>query len=171
MKKLAVLLFLITQAAVAQVNYLLPNEQLVLSFETVKGKKVVFAKDKNNGYLVYRYGTKDKIKLEYPKKDKSSWGKFMYATYLRGGGKANSGMEIENIYFENNGYRYVVYYHYYAGDNEEPESTNVGLAVVNSKTPDKINEIDGKISTMKGNIGSLRNDGLIKDGSEKYGLY
>ena len=171
MKNLAYIVLFLAQGMLAQVNYLLPNEQLIFSFETTKGKKVMLAKDKSNKYVVYRYGTKEKIELEYPAKDKSSWSKFTFANYFRGGGKANSGLEIENINFENKGVRYVIYFHYSAGDAEDPGGTTIGLAVINSKTPDKISEIEGKTNTMKGHLSKLRNDGLIEDGSEKYGLF
>ncbi|WP_130735837.1 hypothetical protein [Flavobacterium sp. J27] len=42
-------------------NYLLPNEELIFGFETQRGKKLVLAKDKNNAYIIYRFGTIEKL--------------------------------------------------------------------------------------------------------------
>ena len=55
-------------------QYLLKNENVIFSFDTQSGKHVVLAKDKDNAYLVYRYGTTDSIEFEYPEKNKDSWG-------------------------------------------------------------------------------------------------
>ena len=71
-------------------EYILPNEENIISFITKKGKIVTLSKDKNNEYIIYRFGSKEKIELEYPEKNKNSWNKFTYSFYHRGGGKANS---------------------------------------------------------------------------------
>ena len=52
-------LFLIPLAFWAQ--YLLPNEEIIYSFETKNGKKMSLVKDKSNKYIQYRFGTKSKI--------------------------------------------------------------------------------------------------------------
>jgi len=171
MKKIAFILFLFSQALLAQVSYLLPSEQAIFSFETTKGKKVMLAKDKGNKYIIYRFGTNDKIELEYPEKDKSSWSKFMYVHYSRGGGKANAGLEIDNIVFEKDGYRYVIYRDYTAGDDTTPEKTTVGIAVTSPKPSEITTDINGRISTIKGSWYELRTDGFLQDGAEKYGYY
>ncbi len=64
-------------------NFILPNEELVFSFDTQNGKKVTLNKDKKNNYLIYRFGTKDKIEFEFHNKTKSSWMNFKYSFYLR----------------------------------------------------------------------------------------
>jgi len=171
MKRLTFILFLFSQALLAQVSYLLPNEQAIFSFETAKGKKVMLAKDKGNKYIIYRFGTKDKIELEYPEKDKSSWNKFAYAEYHRGGGKANSGMDIENIIFINKGFQYVIYNNYHAGDDTIPEGKNAGIAVLDPKTLKVLSDTEGIKKTVKGDWYDLKTEGLIKDGTEKYGLF
>ena len=53
-------------------NFTLPNEEVVFSFDTQNGKKVTLNKDKANSYLIYGFGTKDKIEFELPGKSKSS---------------------------------------------------------------------------------------------------
>jgi hypothetical protein len=54
-------------------------------------------------YIVYRFGTKDKIKLEFPENKADSWSKFTYSYYLRGGGAENEGMDLNYLSFENGG--------------------------------------------------------------------
>ena len=91
MKKTGLLLMLLffTKNTFAQ-NYILPNEKVVFSFITKNCKKMVLAKDKNNNYLIYRFGSTQKIELEYPKdKNMLSWSKFRFSFYLRGGGVQN----------------------------------------------------------------------------------
>ncbi|MEY4926599.1 MAG: hypothetical protein RI894_1035 [Bacteroidota bacterium] len=45
---------------------LLPNEECVFSFKTKSGKTMMLAKDKTEKYLIYRFGTKNNIELEFP---------------------------------------------------------------------------------------------------------
>ena len=69
----------------------------------------MLAKDKDNRYLIYRFGTKDKIEFEFPDKNESSWTKFKYSYYSRGGGKRNAAQDLIHISFINNGYKYFLY--------------------------------------------------------------
>jgi len=56
-------------------NLCAKNEEVIMSFKTLNRSKVIsICKEKTGRYLVYRFGTKDKIELQYPKKlDKTSW--------------------------------------------------------------------------------------------------
>lgn len=163
MKNLAYIFLFLTQALFAQADYIKSNEELVFSFKTNKGKKVILAKDKGDKYLVYRFGKKDKVEMEFPEDVKDSWAKFKYAYYFRGGGKANAGLEIENIIFENGDYKYVVYRDYSA---EEDEST-VGVLVINMKTG-KETRITGDTDTIEGSFMEIRESGLMEMADEMY---
>ncbi len=163
MKNLAYLLLFLTQAIFAQAEYVKNNEELVFSFKTNKGKKVVLAKEKTDKYLVYRFGTGDKIEMEFPGDLKNSWPKFKYSYYRRGGGKANAGVEIQNIIFENDGYKYVIYYNYSA---EEDEQT-VGILVMN-ETTGKEAKIVGNTDTVEGSLMDIRESGLLEMADEMY---
>ena len=125
---------------------LLTNEKTILSFNTTTGKEVLLAKDSSNSYLIYRFGKNGKTEFEFPQRNKSSWQNFTYSYYLRGGGVNNEGMDLNNIYFTNKGFQYVIYHTYYAGDKSE-----VGVKVINLKTNKKIN-IGG---ILKSRVGSL----------------
>jgi len=63
-KLLTILYFLIPLTFWAQ--YLLPNEEVIYSFETKNGKKMSLVKDKTNKYIQYRFGTKTKVEMEFP---------------------------------------------------------------------------------------------------------
>ena len=132
-------------------KYLLPNEKLIYSFETQNGKKLVLAKDKNDKYIIYRFGTKNKIEFEFPEKTKASWEKFKYSFYLRGGGIQNEGMDLNYIKFINGEYKYVIYDSYYAIENE----TAIGIKITNLKD-NKTTDIKGKKSSRKGNLVDFR---------------
>lgn len=137
-----------------------PAEECVFSFKTKNGKTMMLAKEKNNKYLIYRYGTKNKIELEFPFKDSRSWNKFTYNFYFRGGGKQNAGLDIDNLKFENNGYKYIIYAVYSAGDEENEESYNIGILIYNKKN--KVIRMEGITETAVGNLYHFRTNNLVK---------
>jgi hypothetical protein len=144
MKKFSILLcFLIPLSFWAQ--YLLPNEEIIYSFDTKNGKKMSLVKDKTNRYIQYRFGTKNKIEIEFPKeRTKESWKQFTYNSYHRGGGKENAAMDLEYLLFTINGYKYLLFRTYHAED----ESFSTGITVTDSKS--KETEIKGIYKTRKG---------------------
>lgn len=158
------MLLFFTSISFAQADYVLFNEEVIFSFETAKEKQMVLAKDKENKYIVYRFGTKNKIELEYPEnKDKDSWKKFTYSAYLRGGGISNLAMDLNYVAFVNGDYKYVIYTAYIA---EEGEKSNSGIKVLDSKTDKLITDIKGKQSTRKGNLTVFKDNELINQDEE-----
>lgn len=102
-----------------EISYQLKNENLVYQLKMKNGKQLSVCIDKDEKYIVYRYGSKNKIELEYPKeKDLSSFQKFEYSEYKRGGGIQNAAMELKYLAFTNNGIKYVVYDTYFAEINK-----------------------------------------------------
>ncbi|RRA96675.1 hypothetical protein [Paenimyroides viscosum] len=91
--KYIIVLFLLVQVNVfaqenklisQEANYQLKNEQLVYQLKMKNGKQLSVCIDKNENYIVYRYGSKNKIELEYPKeKNLSSFDMFEYSEYKR----------------------------------------------------------------------------------------
>ncbi|MBP2282974.1 hypothetical protein H4V97_001292 [Flavobacterium sp. CG_23.5] len=156
-RNLIVFLMLVFTNLIFAQKYLLPNEKLIYGFETQNGKKLVLAKDKNDKYIIYRFGTKNKIEFEFPEKTKASWDKFKYAFYLRGGGIQNEGMDLNYIKFINGNYKYVIYDTYYAVENE----MSIGIKITNLKN-NKTTDIKGKKSTQKGNLVDFRFNKLLK---------
>lgn len=146
-------------------NYLLPNEVNIYSFETKSGKKMTLAKDKNDKYIIYRFGTKAKIEFEYPQKTKESWRKFTYSFYLRGGGKVNEAMDLNYVAFVNKNFKYVIYYSYFAVG----ENVNIGVKIIDLNTKKTV-DIKGDYKTLKGNLVNFRDNSLIKvdDNGELY---
>lgn len=144
-------------------NYLLPNEEVVFSFKTKKGKRMVLAKDKNNEYIIYRFGTQKKIELEYPSvKDKSSWDKFTYSYYHRGGGVQNAGMELNSLFFQYENFEYVVYYDYHA----EGARVEIGTLITDLKTNKDI-DVKGIYKSIKGDLTEIFNTGLLKQDEDR----
>ncbi|MFT5254612.1 MAG: acyl-CoA-binding protein [Flavobacteriales bacterium] len=150
---LILMLFLITSNLSFGQKYLLSNEELIYSFETQNGKNLMLAKDKNDKYIMYRYGTKTKIEFEYPGKLNESWSKFKYSFYLRGGGKMNEGMDLNYIAFINENYKYVIYDTYFSVKNK----TNIGIKIIDLKT-EKIIDLKGKTKTRKGTLVDFRDN-------------
>lgn len=162
MRLLLFILFFLPLYAAAQANYVLPNEKVIFSFESAKGKKMVLAQDKANGYIIYRFGNKDKIEMEFPSKTKESWKKFKYSFYMRGGGPANAAMDLNYIYFDNNNIRYVIYDTYYS----ETDKSAVGIKVIMPN--DKTIDIKGDNKTRTGTMTDFRDNGLLEIGDELF---
>jgi hypothetical protein len=129
---------------------LLPNETLVFACQTKAGKWVYVCKDKKDTYLVYRYGTPQKIALQYPSVlDSASWQQFSFKGYSRGGGKANAAMYYGFLSFSNNGIDYEVYDTW----NSEDDKENCGILVT---TAGKSTDIKGIVKSRKGYLLALR---------------
>ena len=109
---------------------------------------MVLAKDKKDNYLIYRFGTADKIDLEFPKeKNKQSFKKFTFSTYLRGGGIQNEGMDLNGVHFMIADFEYSVFQNYYAVGNK----IEIGVEIKNLKT-NKITAIFGNPKTVIGTL-------------------
>ena len=107
------------------------NEEIVFSFLLAKNKKVVsLCKDKQGKYLVYRFGTKDKIELEYPQKlDTTSWKAFELYGAKRFGGKTNAGFGDYNLSFTNNNVTYKIFQTW----DDESNTSSIGVIAVTDK--------------------------------------
>lgn len=149
-------------SATAQ-TYTLPNETVIFSFKIANGKKVTLNKDKNNQYIIYRFGTNNKIEWEFPGRAKDSWQSFTYSFYLRGGGIQNEAMDLNYFYFTNKGFKYVLYHTYVAVGGKQ----RIGVKVINLITHKTI-DIKGKIKTRKGSLIDFRDNGLVTIGDELY---
>ncbi|PQA90332.1 hypothetical protein B0A69_20565 [Chryseobacterium shigense] len=143
-------------------QYLLPNEETIFSFDTKNGKKMSLVKDKKNGYIQYRFGSKDHVEMEFPNsRTKDSWKQFTYNSYHRGGGKQNAGMDLNYLSFSKNNYKYQLFRTYDA----ENESFSTGITVTDSKG--KETEISGVYKTIKGCMCHLEDTEVKK---EDFGL-
>lgn len=156
MKKLFIILYLLVPLTF-WAQHLLPNEEVIYSFETKNGKKMSLVKDKTNKYIQYRFGTKNKVEMEFPaERTKESWKKFHYNSYWRGGGIQNAGMEIDNLSFNNNGYDYLLFRTYHA----EGEVYTAGIIIKDKKG--KETRIKGNYKTVEGCICNLQDTGMIE---------
>jgi hypothetical protein len=142
-------------------DYTLQNEELIFSFATKNAKQGTLSKDKANGYIIYRFGTKDKVEFEYPTKTKSSFSAFTYSFLMRGGGTQNEGVDLNYVYFTNKGFKYVIYDTYYATGNKK----EIGIKIINLIT-NKTTNIKGAIKTPKGTLVDFRDNNLLMIGEE-----
>jgi hypothetical protein len=163
MKILVWLMLITSSVSLAQTNDVLlsKNEEVIFSFTTNKGKQVILAKDKDNKYIVYRYGTPNNIELQHPERpDRKSWESFTYSYYLRGGGKENSGLDLNYVQFSNNGYKYVIYNTYSAEDGSDA----VGIKIIDAFG--KVTDIKGITATISGALTGFRENNLVETGDE-----
>lgn len=144
-------------------TYLLSNEKLIFSFRTENNKKMVLAKDSTNKYIVYRFGSNDRIEFEFPGMNKTSWKKFTYSFYLRGGGKENEGLDLNYVFFSSTHYKYIIYHTYSAED----EKYTCGIKVLDITTKKTVN-IKGNAATIEGNLIDFRDNKLLEIGDETF---
>lgn len=140
-------------------NLCTDNEKVLFSFKTGKGAKTlsICVSKKQPDYIVYRFGTKENIELEYPPNKTDSWNKFAYSYYLRGGGKENAGLDLNYLSFSKDGYEYQVYQEYSA----ENECMNVGIRI-NEKATNRKVEVKGLSNSIIGSLVNLRDNKKIK---------
>lgn len=131
-----------------------PGETTMFSFRTTGGKTVSLCEGPKGAYLVYRFGTAAKVELQYPAVlDASSWKKFAYAWYFRGGGLANAGHSDASLTFRNGKITYELYDMEHAEEGQDGEETyprEVGMHISNSTGI--IADISGDESTARGGI-------------------
>lgn len=134
------------------------NEEILLSFKMSNSDKyasICLSNDQPE-YIIYRFGLRDDIELEYADKTKSSWDNFTYSYYLRGGGPENEGLDLNYLYFENGGYTYQIYEEY-SSDNDD---TSVGILVTDLETGEEIDH-KGDSDSIKGSLIGLRDNEKI----------
>lgn len=134
-------------------NLCAENEEVLFSFKLENSTKLlsICISKTQPDYLVYRLGTKDKVELEFPEIKDDSWSKFNYDYYLRGGGVANEGLDLNYLTFEHDGYEYQVYEEY----STEDDMTYVGLKIIDKATNEETN-IRGLSDSMVGSLITLR---------------
>ncbi len=131
-----------------------PREKEVFGFDTARGKTMsLFAGDagKETEYLVYRYGKIRAVELEFPKDKRHSFSRFTYSYYLRGGGSANEGLDLNYLTFENDGMKYTIYSEYTASDDR----TVAGIRIELPKGGEEI-EIRADSKTVRGTLIDFR---------------
>lgn len=135
------------------------RETVLFSFKTKSGKSVVLCAGPENSYIVYRFGTNKNIELEYPAVlDGTSWKKFTYSFYFRGGGVQNDGEDLNYVTFSNNGYEYKIFSEYYSIGNKE----ETGIIITDSNN--KETKIKASASSIKGTLIDFRDNEKISKG-------
>ena len=112
-----------------------------------------------NTYIVYRSGLPSHIELEYPKDKRTSWQSFEYAYYLRGGGVANDGIDLNYLSFSNGDWKYIIYQEYSA----ETNTTAVGIRLINNKDGRKL-DLPALADSVEGSLVPLRDNDKIAKG-------
>lgn len=138
------------------------NEKLIVSFQIKNSSKLLsVCEGPKESYLVYRFGKKDKIELEYPeKKDLTSWKKFQYSGYYRGGGFENSAMSLYYLSFSNKGVKYTIFQGSSVLDKEGNENRVVNIEI--NKDSSFTKTLEGDIATIQGSLSLIKEEKLSK---------
>lgn len=163
-KSLSLLLFatLVLPAAYAQ-TLCRSHENVVFSFRAQDLRKTVsLCKGSQSEYLVYRFGTKANVELQYPANlDETSWKKFDFSGRRRGGGKANAGFGDYSLSFVTGQAEYVIFQEW----DDEDETYSIGINVQTNKKSISLqgdrNTQQGSLVLLEGERNRLRN--LLED--------
>jgi hypothetical protein len=136
------------------------NEYLIFNFTTSTNKIASLCSSKivtmSSGYLVYRYGARNKTELEYPADTLNSFSKFEFSAYSRGGGKQNAAMELNSLSFTNNNFTYTLFDEYYSEDKSHPK----GIRITNNTTKKEVTiNVKGKAT---GHLSVFRGKQIVK---------
>lgn len=128
------------------------GEKVLFGFQVADSNKIIsICMADDESYIVYRFGTRDKIELEFPEDRGNSFSYFNYSYYLRGGGVENAGLDFNYFNFSNGDYQYQVYDEYEA----ETAIRAVGIRVIDEKTG-KETDINGDSNSIIGSMTSFR---------------
>lgn len=130
------------------------NEDVLLSFKIANSSKVlsVCISKSQPDYIVYRFGTKNKIEFEYPSNKDNSWSEFTYSYNLSEGG-----LDLNYLTFINDGFQYKIYQEHNAKDHV----TEVGIKIKDNTTNKETN-IKGVGNDIVGSLINLRYNYKIK---------
>jgi hypothetical protein len=133
-----------------------PGEEVLFGFSLKKSNKIVLVcNQKNDKYLVYRFGTKDTVELQFPNTlNAASWNAFRYSGYSRGGGRRNLAMEIHSLTFKNNQVVYRI------KDESEAEHNENSASIIINANGKKI-KLVGRASSKNGSLGLLMDKGEL----------
>ena len=122
-------------------------EKTVFSFQEIKSKKLTsLCKGVDSEYLVYRFGRKDKVELQFPSElDESSWKKFEFFGRRRPGGKTNAGFGDYWVSFSNGPAQYVVF-------QEWSDEDGTYLIGVNVEVKEKKIVLQGSKKSQQGSL-------------------
>lgn len=129
------------------------SEKAIFSFQEKRSKKLMsICKGENSIYLVYRFGTKEKVELQFPEHlDDSSWKKFEFSGRRRGGGKANAGFGDYSLSFTNGKTEYLVFQEW----SDEEDSYSIGI---NIQARGKSTTLSGDRKTQQGSLVLLESE-------------
>lgn len=145
-------------ADVKSTSFCKSSETVVFEFQTRNKKQVgiCLGGSGTGEFLVYRFGTPQKVEMEFPKDKDSTFSRFRFYSYLRGGGAENEGLDVNRLSFVKDGVGYQIFEETSASD----PAPSVGIRVTLEKTKKEI-VIKGIPATIKGTLLTLRDEERI----------
>lgn len=141
------------------------TDKIIFSFITTDNSRVDVLTDTSEGYLRFKISLKDKIQFQFPDTvdSESSWKRFTYSYYIRGGGRENEGLDLNYLYFTSGSVKYVIYDAFSASEDKY----TCGYKTID---PDRgnTNDYPGKIETRKGSLMELRDNKHVNQGEEMF---
>lgn len=133
-----------------------PGEEIAFSFPIKhSAKTVVVCRELHDKYIVYRFGSPNKVDLQYPAApDTNSWKLFKYRGYTRGGGKANLARGEYSLEFVNNGVQYKIHEDW----SSEDDSFDISIDI---EGKDFSKSLEGDPKYRQGDMGYFVGDDAV----------
>ncbi|MES2836271.1 MAG: hypothetical protein V4667_02015 [Bacteroidota bacterium] len=123
------------------------HEEIIYSFVTSENKTVVIAFEKQQNYVVFRYGTNEKVEVEIRESKTTAEKKFKYSFFKRGTPKHTNYLDLNYLNVNVGATQYVIFEDYIAL-GVEPE---IGIIITDANIGDR-KEIKGDLTTKKGSL-------------------
>ena len=135
------------QQAVLNDNLCAGNEEVLVSFrmrDSARTVSILIARDES--YIVYRFGSRNNVELEFPAVRADSWSRFTYTYHW------SRYTRVSNLEFTNGGFKYTVIDNTEHDDFLSPETVSrrtCGIRVTNMST-NRVTELAGIPSSFVG---------------------
>lgn len=140
------------------------HEETIFSFVTSENKTVVIAYEKQQNYVVFRYGTNEKIEVEVRESKTNAEKKFKYSFFKRGTSKHTNYLDLNYLNVNVGSMQYVVYEDYISLGNE-PE---IGIIITDANIGERV-EIKGDFKTKNGSLNFFReNEDFVEISTNVY---
>jgi hypothetical protein len=126
------------------------TEVVYFSFKTRNDKTMTLSHNTTTNTLIYRFSNAKAVELEITDDLNDDTPVFTYGYYHRGGGADNAGLDLNQVRFETDDFKYEIYDNWSAEDN----ISSIGISVTD-KTTGKQTNISGVLNTRSGRLPDL----------------
>lgn len=139
------------------------NEEVIFSFTTLDNKTVTVAYEKQQNYVVVRYGTKEKLEFEVIESKTTGEKKLKYSFYKRGTIQHINYLDLNYLCLNLGSMQYVIFEDYIS-THADPE---IGIIITDANVGER-KEIKGVSATRQGGMRDFKENELVEISTSVY---